>query len=173
MRYRQPPLLYHSQRNGTFALVTPAAGSALAMPLTGRGSAAGDLDNDGDLDLVVNNLDGAPTLLRNDGGNRQNYLVLELEGRTSNRDGVGAVVTVHAGELVQRAERRSGDSYLSRSDPRLHFGLGGHATVDRLEVQWPGGATQRFDGVAANRFIRITEGVEAPVTVTGSGKAGQ
>ena len=100
--YAQPKLLYRNNHNGTFTDVTATAGSALTVPAVSRGSAAGDLDNDGDLDIVVNNLDGAPTVLRNDGGNRQNFLVVDLEGRTSNRNAVGAIVTVRAADLVQR-----------------------------------------------------------------------
>jgi hypothetical protein len=172
-RYAQPALLYHNNRNGTFAEVTAAAGSALAKPSVSRGSVAGDLDNDGDLDLVINNLDGAPTVLRNDGGNRQNFLVVDLEGRTTNRDGVGVIVTVRAGDLVQRAERRSGDSYLSRSDPRLHVGLAHHARVDSLEVRWSKANVQRFDGITANTFIKIIEGASAPMRAPLVGKAGQ
>ena len=107
---------------------------------------------------MINNLDGAPTLLRNDGGNRQNFLVVDLEGRTTNRSAIGAVVTVRAGDLVQQAERRSGDSYLSHSDARLHFGLGMRTKVDSLEVRWPNGTVQRFGEVPANAFVKIVEG---------------
>ena len=161
-RYAQRKLLYRNQQNGTFAEVTPTAGPALNEPSVSRGSAAGDLDNDGDLDVVINNLDGAPTVLRNDGGNRGNFLVIDLEGRTGNRSAVGALVAVRAGDLVQRAERRSGDSYLSHSDARLHFGLGTRTTVDSIEVRWPNGAVQRFGEIPANTFIKIVEGANAP-----------
>ena len=164
-RYRQRKLLYHNDQNGRFTEVAAAAGASLMEPSVGRGSAAGDLDNDGDLDVVVNNLDGPPTILRNDGGNRQNFLVVELEGRKANRDAIGAVVTVNAGDPVQRAERHSGDSYLSRSDPRLHFGLAKRPKVEFLEVRWPNGAVQRFGQVSANTFIRIVEGADTPQTI--------
>ena len=106
-RYAQRKLLYRNQRNGTFADVTAASGPALNEPSVSRGSAAGDLDNDGDVDVVINNLDGRPTVLRNDGGNRSNFLIVHLEGRAGNRSAVGAVVTVSAADLVQRAERRA------------------------------------------------------------------
>ena len=138
-----------------------------------RGSAAGDLDNDGDVDLIINNLDGAPTLLRNDGGNRRNFLVVDLEGRTINRGAVGAIVTVSAAGLVQRAERRAGDSYLSRSDPRLHFGLGARTKVDSIEVRWPSGTVQRLDAVPANTFIKIVEGASAPQTIVPAASRGR
>jgi enediyne biosynthesis protein E4 len=156
--YAQPKLLLRNNQNGTFTDVTSTAGTALNMAAVSRGSAAGDLDHDGDLDIVVNNLDGAPTILRNDGGNRQNFLVVDLEGRTDNRSAVGAIVTVRAGNLVQRAERRSGDSYLSHSDARLHFGLGERTRVDSIEVRWPSGTVQRFGGTAANAFVKIVQG---------------
>jgi hypothetical protein len=173
LRYAQPKLLFHNDRNGTFTDVTVSAGPAMNEPSVSRGSAAGDLDNDGDLDVVVNNLDGAPAILRNDGGNRQNFLIVELEGRAGNRDAVGAVVTVTAGDLVQRAERRSGDSYLSHSDGRLHFGLGTRATVDSIRVRWPNGTIQRFGEMPANAFIRIVEGARAPIRRATSRKSGQ
>jgi len=157
--YAQAKLLYRNNHTGTFTDVTATAGSALTVPAVARGSAAGDLDNDGDLDIVVNNLDGAPTVLRNDGGNRQNFLVVDLEGRASNRSAIGAVVTVRAGDLVQRAERRSGDSYLSHSDARLHFGLGMRTRVESVEVRWPNGTVQRFGEIPANGFVKIVEGM--------------
>ena len=160
--YRQRKLLYRNNRNGTFAEATSAAGAAMMEPSVSRGSAAGDLDNDGDLDVVINNLDGSPTVLRNDGGNAHNFLSVDLAGRASNRSALGAVVTVRAGDLVQRAERRSGGSYLSHNDTRLHFGLEGRASIDVVEVRWPTGAVQRFTGVPPNRFIRIVEGAAAP-----------
>jgi enediyne biosynthesis protein E4 len=156
--YAQAKLLFRNNHNGTFSDVTATSGAALKQPAVSRGSAAGDLDNDGDLDLIINNLDGAPTVLRNDGGNRQHFLVLDLEGRRSNRSAIGTVVTVRAGEVVQRAERRSGESYLSHSDPRLHFGLAERTKVDSIEVRWPNGTVQRFGETPANRFIKIVEG---------------
>jgi hypothetical protein len=156
--YAQPKLLFRNNRNGTFTDVTSTSGSVLAARMVSRGSAAGDLDNDGDLDVVINNLDGPPTVLGNEGGDRQNFLVIDLEGRTGNRDAIGAIVTVHSADLVQRAERRSGDSYLSHSDRRLHFGLGARAKVDSLEVRWPNGTVQRFGEIPTNAFIKIVEG---------------
>ncbi len=156
--YAQPKLLFRNNHNGTFADVTSTSGAALTQPAVSRGSAAGDFDNDGDLDIVINNLDGAPTVLRNDGGNRQHFLVVDLEGRSGTRSAVGAVMTVRAGDLVQRAERRSGDSYLSHSDARLHFGLGTRTKVDSIEVRWPNGIVQRFSEVGADTFVKIVEG---------------
>ena len=164
-QYAQRKLLYRNNQNGTFTEVTSTAGPALSEPSVSRGSAVGDLDNDGDVDVVINNLDGAPTVLRNDGGNRGNFLVVDLEGRTVNRSAVGAIVTVSAGDLVQRAERRAGDSYLSHSDKRLHFGLGTRTKVDSIEVRWPNGAVQRFGDVPANTFVKIVEGAQALETI--------
>jgi len=155
--YAQPKLLFRNNHNGTFADVTSTAGAALTARAVSRGSAALDFDNDGDLDVIINNLDGAPTVLRNDGGNRQNFVVIDLEGRTSNRSAVGATVTVSAGDLVQRAVRQSGDSYLSHSDARLHFGLGTKTKIDSLEVRWPNGTVQRFAEVPANAFVKIVQ----------------
>jgi hypothetical protein len=168
-RYAQHKLLYRNNQNGTFTNATPTAGPALSEPLVSRGSAVGDFDNDGDQDVFINNLDGPPTVLRSDGGNRRNFLVVDLEGRTVNRSAVGAVVTVRAADLVQRAERRAGDSYLSHSDPRLHFGLGTQARVDSVEVRWPNGDVQRFRDIPANTFVRIVQGADAPHTVLPSG----
>ncbi len=156
--YAQPKLLFHNNRNGTFTDVTSTSGAALTEHMVSRGSATLDFDNDGDLDVVINNLDGAPTVLRNDGGNGQNFLVVDLEGHTSNSRGVGAIVTVRVGDLVERGARQSGDSYLSHSDPRLHFGLGTRTKVDSIEVRWPNGTLQRFGEVPANTFIKIAEG---------------
>jgi hypothetical protein len=154
--YAQRKLLYHNSHDGTFTEVTAGA-EALAEPAVARGSAAGDLDNDGDVDLVVNNLDGAATVLRSVGESRNNFLTISLEGRAGNRDAIGAVVTVSAGDRVQRAMRRSGDSYLSHSDSRLHFGLGARSRVDSIEVRWPDGAVQRFSDVRANQFLKLRE----------------
>ena len=163
-RYAQRKLLYRNNQDGTFTETSSTAGPALSEATVSRGSATGDLDNDGDLDVVINNLDGAPTVLRNDGGNRRNFLVVDLEGRTVNRSAVGAVVTLSAGGLAQRAARRAGDSYLSHSDARLHFGLGTRTIVDSVEVRWPNGAVQRFREIPANTFVKIVQG--APVLRT-------
>ena len=158
LTYRQRKLVYRNDRNGTFTEVAKDLGSALSAPAVSRGAAFGDLDNDGDIDVVINNLDGPLTVLRNDGGNRNNFLVIDLVGRKSNRSAFGAKVTVTAGDLVQVDERRSGGSYLSQNDVRLHFGLEKRQKVDRVEVRWPDGAIETLTGVEANRFIAITEG---------------
>ena len=158
LTYRQRKLVYRNDRNGTFTEVATDLGSALTAPAVSRGAAFGDLDNDGDIDVVINNLDGPLTVLRNDGGNANNFLMIDLVGRKSNRSAFGARVKVTSGDLVQVDERRSGGSYLSQNDVRLHFGLEKRQKVDRVEVRWPDGAIETLTGVEANRFIIITEG---------------
>jgi hypothetical protein len=156
--YRQPKLLYRNARDGTFSDAVHDAGPALSVPRVSRGAAFGDIDNDGDIDVIVNNLDGAPTVLRNDGGNTNNFLVLDLVGRKSNSSAYGARVKVVAGDLVQVDERRGGGSYLSQNDRRLHFGLEKRDRIDRIEVRWPDGTLQTIVDVPANQFITVAEG---------------
>ena len=155
MSYAQPMQLFRNRRDGTFAEVAADEIEVLTRKRSSRGAAFGDLDNDGDIDVVVNNLDGAPLLLRNELGNRNNWIRVEVLGLAGNRFAIGARVKVVAGDLVQVAEVRSGGSYISQNDWRLHFGLGEKSRVDSIEVRWPGGAVRQVKGIAANRQITI------------------
>ncbi|HEY3132830.1 MAG TPA: CRTAC1 family protein [Acidobacteriota bacterium] len=158
--YRQRKLLYKNNRDGTFSETAAAVGSVLMQPAVSRGAAFGDIDNDGDVDVVINNLDGAPTILRNDGGNKNNFVIIRLQGTNSNRDAFGARVKVISGDLVQKDECRSGGSYISQNDTRLHFGLERRAKVDSIEVRWPGpaGKSEKVTDIPANSFVTIKEG---------------
>jgi hypothetical protein len=156
--YRQRNFIHRNNRDGTFNDTTAPLAALASEKRVGRGAAFGDLDNDGDVDIVLNNLDGPAQVLRNDGGSANNSVLVKLVGVKSNRGAVGARVKVVAGDLVQVAEVRSGDSYLSQSDTRLHFGLEKRTKIDLIEVRWPGGAVERVTGVAANKILTIKEG---------------
>ena len=133
-------------------------GAALLQRRVSRGAAFGDYDDDGDLDIIVNEIDGAPTLLRNDGGAPAgNWLSLKLQGTKANRNAVGARVTLKAGGLTQVQEVYAGDSYLSHSDWRLHFGLGSAKTVDEIEIKWPGGKVTKKAQVSINQVLKLVE----------------
>src|SRR5204863_6458701 len=118
----------------------------------------GDYDNDGDLDLAIMNMNDVPSLLRNEGGNRNRFLNVRLVGTKSNRSAIGARVTVTAGGRTLIDEVRSGSTFMSQSDLRLHFGLGQAQSVDRIEIEWPSGVNQTVSGIAANKFITVVEG---------------
>jgi len=158
VRYAQTNQLFENVGDGTFAEVTQTSGAGLRIEKVSRGAAFGDYDEDGDLDIFVLELNDLPTLLRNDGGNRNNYLLVRMEGVASNRDGVGARVRLTCGSTTQIGEVRSGASYLSHNDSRLHFGLGECAIVDRLEVFWPSGLVETLENLLANRVLVIREG---------------
>ena len=134
-----------------------AAGGDLGQPGVTRGLMKGDWDEDGDVDLVAMRLDDRPALLRNDGPAAGHWLVVDLEGTRANRDGVGALVTVAAGDLSQSVEIAAGGSYLSHSDQRAHFGLGNRSAVDAVEVRWPGGGLQSLGPMPADRLVRIRQ----------------
>ncbi len=140
-----------------FVDVSRSVGPYFDTRSVARGLATGDFDNDGDLDFFVLNIDQPSVLLRNDGGNRNNWLSLNLIGTKSNRDGVGARVTVHSGDFTQVAEKMSASSYLSQNDPRLHFGLGQRTIVDEVTIQWPSGKTQKLKEVKVNQFLKVIE----------------
>lgn len=156
--YAQRKLFYRNNRNGAFTEMAAESGAALMQPSSGRGAAFGDLDNDGDIDVVINNLDGAPQILRNDGGNKQHFLSLRLSGSKGNTSAYGARVKVTAGDLAQIAECRGGGSYISQNDARLHFGLAQKTKVDLVEVRWPNGAVEKYADVPIDRFLSIKEG---------------
>lgn len=159
--YAQPKLLYRNNRDGTFSEVAAEVGPALLERRVSRGAAFGDLDNDGDIDMVINDLDGVPMILRNDGGNRNNWVRLKAESPGPNRFAVGARVKVVAGDLIQKSEIRSGSSYLSQNDLRLHFGLGNRQKVDLIEIDWPGGGVTRLEQVTVNREMVVKKSSES------------
>ena len=143
---------------GRFRDVSRQSGPAFAADRVGRGLAAGDVDNDGDLDLLVTNNGGPAELLRNDGGHRGNALLLKLIGTASNRDAIGARVTATAGSRTQVREVVSGSSYLAQNDLRAHFGLGTLTSVEEVEIRWPSGRVEMLRNVAANQVITVREG---------------
>ncbi len=155
--YRQPKVLYRNLGNGRFEDVSLKVGPAIREENLARGCAFGDLDNDGDVDVIVNNLNGPPTLLRNDGGNKGNWIMIKCVGTRSNRSAIGARVKVTTGARSQIDEVMSGSSYYSQNDLRLHFGLGKAATVDAIEIAWPSGLKDSFKNVAVNQLLIVQE----------------
>jgi hypothetical protein len=156
--YRQPKLFYRNRGDGTFAEESASRSPALLQRRASRGAAWGDYDNDGDLDILVNELDGAPMLLRNEGGHRAgSWLNLKLTGTRSNRNAIGARVILRVGSRRYVDEVRAGGSYLSHSDGRLHFGLGAATHVDEIRIEWPSGVVETLSRQAVNQFLTLRE----------------
>lgn len=156
--YREPKVLLHNEHNGTFRDISAEAGAVLNTPQVSRGLAIGDLFNDGHLDAVVENIEGPPMILRSEGGANNHWISFELQGTKTNRLALNARVRVTAGNLVQEDEVRSGGSYLSQNDLRLHFGLAKLDHVDKVEIFWPTGETEVIGSLPADHFYCVLEG---------------
>jgi hypothetical protein len=156
--YAQRNLLFRNVGQRRFADISRNAGPGFALEKVSRGLVSGDIDNDGDLDLLVTNNGQTADLLRNEGGSGNNALLVRTIGTQSNRDGVGTELRLTAGTRTQIREVKAGSSYLGQNDARQHFGLGTVTRVDRLEVRWPSGRTELLQNVPANQIITIREG---------------
>lgn len=155
--FKQERVLFWNLRDKTFYDLSDTAGAGILDRHASRGAAFGDLDNDGSIEIVVNNINDVPSLLKNSGA-QQNWTLLQLRGTKSNRSGIGARVTMTAGGAKQMDEVRSGGSFLSQNDLRLHFGLGKATTIDRVEVAWPSGRNEIFANLKANQVVVLEEG---------------
>ena len=158
--YKEPKLVFQNKRDGTFRNVSAESGPAVRERQVSRGLAVGDLFNTGRLDVVVENLTGGPMILEAKSDPANHWVSFQLDGGAKNRLALNARVRVTTGKLTQLGEVRSGGSYLSQSDLRVHFGLGEAKGIDKVEVQWPDGSTQTFEHVAADRFYHLTDGGE-------------
>ena len=157
--YAQRELLFHNERNGKFELVPAVEGTGLAVVSVGRGAAFGDIFNDGKIDVVINNMDGVPILLRNVNSDHHHWVELNLVGGPkSPRDAVGATVYLTAGGMRQRGDVLSGGSYLSSNDFRVHFGLADAAKIDDVELRWPSGKVEHLKLPAVDKIFTIEEG---------------
>ena len=156
--HRGPRVVFRNLDGTRFEDVTAASGTGPATPHSSRGAAFGDFDNDGDVDVLIMNMNEPPTLLRNDTPSTNGWIEVELEGTRSNRAGIGATVVVTAGGRPQARAVLSQASYYSHDDRRLHFGLGTASRVDTLEVLWPGGRTELWSNLEARRLVRLREG---------------
>ena len=159
--YHTPNVLFENNGQGKFIDISKRSGNGMAVKLSSRGAAFDDLDNDGDLDVVILNSRREATILRNDTANDNHWIQIRLRGTKTNRDGVGARVTVTTGDLKQVDEACSGRGYQSHYGTRLHFGLGDHDRVDRIEVRWLGGQVDVVEKVPVDQILTITEGGEA------------
>jgi len=153
----QEDVLFRNDRGQKFVDVSAISGDYFSRKYVGRGAAHGDYDNDGDMDLLILNLNGPAVLLRNDGGNRNHWLMVRTVGTKSNRCGIGTRICLTAGGLVQIAEVKSGSSYLSTSDPRVHFGLGAETEAAKVEIRWPSGRVQVLTGIKADQLLHVEE----------------
>lgn len=157
-RYKQSKLLFINQGDSTFCNASTQGGSALTEMRVSRGAAFGDLDNDGDVDIVVEDLDSSPMILQNEGDKTNHFINLELRAKQGNPLAIGARVKVTTGNITQTEEIRSGTSYLSQNDLRLHFGLGKATKVDLIEIRWNSGKVEVIKDVAADKFYAVLEG---------------
>jgi hypothetical protein len=157
--HRGPRVVFRGGRSGRFELVSEASGPGATTPHSSRGAAFGDYDNDGDVDVLVMNMNEPPSLLRNDYAGQNHWLAVRLEGTRSNRAGLGATVMVTAGGRTQARPVLSQSSYYSHDDLRAHFGLGASARADRVEVRWPNGHVDVRTGVSAGQVVTVREGV--------------
>jgi hypothetical protein len=156
--YKGPRILYRNNRHGKFTLITDQCGPGLTAPHSSRGCAFGDFDNDGDMDVLIMNMNEPPSLLRTDVKSKNNWLKIKLTGTESNRTAIGSRVRVKTAGRLQAQQLESQSSYYSVSDLRLHFGLGKAAKADFIEVRWPNGKTEVVRDVAANQLVFLKEG---------------
>lgn len=157
-KYRQSKLLFINQGDGTFCNASTQGGAALSELRVSRGAAFGDLDNDGNIDIVVEDLDSTPMVLKNEGEKSNHWITLELAAKQGNPLAIGARIKVTTGKIVQTEEIRSGSSYLSQNDLRVHFGLGKAEKVDSIEIRWNSGKVETIKDVAADKFYAVLEG---------------
>jgi enediyne biosynthesis protein E4 len=156
--YKEPRLVYWNQGNGKFKDISRNAGPGCTDPQSSRGLAIADFWNDGRLSAVINNSGAKPMLLVNLARNTNHWIGINAVGTRSNRDGIGASVSVAAGGRNWVQEVRSGSSYLSSNDLRLHFGLGTATKIDRVEIDWPSGRKESFSAPSVDRIVTLTEG---------------
>jgi enediyne biosynthesis protein E4 len=157
IQYKEPPLVFHNAGSGRFVNVSNTLGPDITRPIVARGAAFGDLDGDGDLDLVISTNNGPAYVFQNEGGNKNHWIAIKTIGTKSSRDGLGAFVTVKSASGKQTQMVRSGSSYCSQSFMQLTFGLGKDVAVDEIEVRWPSGITQKLGRQQCDRVLAITE----------------
>ncbi|PYT84400.1 MAG: hypothetical protein DMG40_01395 [Acidobacteria bacterium] len=155
--YKEPLLMLRNVGKGRFENVSQSLGPDFTRPIAGRGLATADFDNDGDVDIAVNVRGDYPVILRNDGGNANHWLEVLLIGTPSNRDGIGASLKLVSEGFVEVEQAKGGTSYMSASDPRIHFGLGKRNRIDSLEITWPSGHVDRLTNVPMDQIIAIKE----------------
>jgi hypothetical protein len=165
---KTPRVVFRNLGGGRFEELIEDAGPGVAAPHMSRGCAFGDFDNDGDVDILIVNLNEAPSLLRNDLSGNRNWLKVKLIGTRSNRSAIGTQVLCKYGNRLQMQAVLSQSSFYSANDPRLHFGLGDDAKAVDLEVHWPSGLKQAFRSVTTNRIVTLTEGNNSPLEWTGT-----
>lgn len=153
----QEAQMFENQGDGKFRDVSRELGKYFNQKLVGRGACFGDYDNDGDIDGFVVNLNDKGVFLRNNKGNLNNWLLLTLEGTTSNKDGIGSRVKVKTGNITLLSQKKSTTGYLSQNDPRIHFGLGKNTIVERIEIKWPSGKIQVLENIKANQILTVKE----------------
>ena len=156
--YKEPRILFHNNGDGTFTDISASVGAAITTPASSRGLAVGDLWNDGRMSAVINNMNAEPSLLVDQVHNANHWIAIRTVGIKSNRDGIGARIRVKAGNRILVDEVRSGSSYISNNDMRVHFGLGKSDKVEWVEIRWPSGLTERFANLAADQIHALKEG---------------
>jgi len=164
--YKEPRILFHNNGDGTYSDISALAGSGITTAASSRGMAVGDLWNDGRMSAVINNMNAAPSLLANQVKSTNHWIAIHTVGTKSNRDGIGARIRVKAGSRILVDEVRSGSSYISNSDMRVHFGLGKADKIEWVEIRWPSGLTERFANLALDQIHTLNEGKGTPLEPT-------